>query len=813
MLKQLINLFIKKNGRSPNAIEMLQLKFKAAQQSGKGQVIEFPKDKITDWTKARSRPPETEIINGIQTTRGLGDLFGKQLEKAIKKTKATPKVVERSMPADDYYNFKEEWFGRIIANTDDDINTFLKKGINQADERFVTLSKDQRKDFLDMVEYRLKHGNEKFMNDSEMFFGYKKNGRKPHKYGGLAGMLGERTGYKTGLKVYPQASVRIGEADIPNLPPEIIPKTKDTTYGGTIIGEKDNLYGGIEGLKIKNKIDFVLDNQTLFKDTTDDEIINFILGKKGKYGDIRLKTDKDLENAQISWNWKFADGGLAPLLGEPTYQDEDHRVPYNEGGSISNVLPLDFDDIDPEEMIHIIKLLQTGEIPEFADGGRIGFKLGGIDKARRLFLQAMGAGAAGIGAAKTGLFGLLKGSKSTAVKNLTQIPIKDAKGMPPWFKPLVNRIIKEGTETTKLPPNKGGAFLDRQIVHSKKLGEGKTVRVYQTLDDQSIRVEYETAENMGGAPQDTIHLEYKAAEEIEPILAQHMDPKNPKGPWLPNKAQKTEPTFEASEPWPQGTTGDYKDITFDGENRVNEVKDLMSDTSTLKQFGTNKALSKEELKIAKQKRKRVNEINNDLGEQDQLLPDPPDYDGYASGGRVPLKGGKTVKGIAELIEQFFPGTTKVGQTSRPMAEKTQLRKAIADFQERQKNIATEEDYASARDILDDPDADYYPVKGTETKSELEAMIKKADADYEAEKKYWKKIFDAEDAAKNKKTIVVNDDVGSAMAEWARKNDPEGYAKIQKFVDDLNQKIELKRAKRQKGRKDHALGGLANMLGE
>ena len=40
MFKQLINLFIKKNGRSPNALEMLQLKFKAAQQSGKGQVIE-----------------------------------------------------------------------------------------------------------------------------------------------------------------------------------------------------------------------------------------------------------------------------------------------------------------------------------------------------------------------------------------------------------------------------------------------------------------------------------------------------------------------------------------------------------------------------------------------------------------------------------------------------------------------------------------------------------------------------------------------------------------------------------------------------
>ena len=42
-------------------------------------------------------------------------------------------------------------------------------------------------------------------------------------------------------------------------------------------------------------------------------------------------------------------------------------------------------------------------------------------------------------------------------------------------------------------------------------------------------------------------------------------------------------------------TKDYKTITFEGENTVNEVKDLMSDTSALKQFGTNKALTKKEL--------------------------------------------------------------------------------------------------------------------------------------------------------------------------------------------------------------------------
>ena len=38
-------------------------------------------EKITDWTKARPQPPEIKTIDGVQTTRGMGDLFAKQLEK------------------------------------------------------------------------------------------------------------------------------------------------------------------------------------------------------------------------------------------------------------------------------------------------------------------------------------------------------------------------------------------------------------------------------------------------------------------------------------------------------------------------------------------------------------------------------------------------------------------------------------------------------------------------------------------------------------------------------------------------------------
>ena len=58
---------------------------------------------------------------------------------------------------------------------------------------------------------------------------------------------------------------------------------------------------------------------------------------------------------------------------------------------------------------------------------------------------------------------------------------------------------------------------------------------------------------------------------------------------------------------------------------------------------------------------------------------------FNEGGRVPLKGGKRVlEGLAKLMDESFPGTTKIGKTSRSMAEKTQLKQAIAGFQEREK---------------------------------------------------------------------------------------------------------------------------------
>ena len=591
MLKILIEAFKASKGRMPNALEMILLKQKATKQA-------LDQRKVLDM-KGNPIDSNKPIIGGTQEFQS----------GIIKATKPKPNVVKTEAQ--------------------------IKKEIEKQNKESIQRLKDK-------------------MKDPEDFAG-----------GGIAGMLGERTGYEEGRRVGRTARPKrkanptdwytdkiiadnLGRIKSDMFLKYILPErnkrfleniTEDETYGTY---DEDGGYSGIvrgdfitkDGKRIEfpAPADKGIDVEVLleFLDKPDE-------GSVSKYYNIE---DRKPFDKRFYWDddkgfvrgVELKGGGIAGMLGEPTYADDNHRVPYGKG-----------------------KLVDAG---------------------RRLFLQAMGAGAAGVGAAKSGLLSIFKGGgKKQIVENLTQVPIHSAEGMPAWFKPLVNRVIKEGTETTKLAPNKGGAYLDRQIVHSAELGEGKGVRVYQNLDDQTIRVEYQSADNMGGID-DAVHLEYKAAEVLE-------------GPIKKGKPTKTNPTFSAEEAFPHGTTGDYKDITMEGSNVVTKVDDLYSDTSALKQFGTNKTLSKKELEIAKQKRQRVNEINNDLGEQDQLLPDPPDYDDFASGGRVPFKfggKGKVLEGIAKLMDEFFPGTTKLGKTSKPMAEKTQVRKAIADFQERENVI-------------------------------------------------------------------------------------------------------------------------------
>ena len=103
-----------------------------------------------------------------------------------------------------------------------------------------------------------------------------------------------------------------------------------------------------------------------------------------------------------------------------------------------------------------------------ADGGRIGYKVGSVDKMRRLILKAMGAGTAGVIGAKSGIFSLGKGATKQAAKEVVQ---QSTTTPPPYFFKLAEKIKKLGMDST--------ASQDRTIAKTLKSKDGKSIYVLE----------------------------------------------------------------------------------------------------------------------------------------------------------------------------------------------------------------------------------------------------------------------------------------------------------------------------------------------
>ena len=105
---------------------------------------------------------------------------------------------------------------------------------------------------------------------------------------------------------------------------------------------------------------------------------------------------------------------------------------YKAGGGT-----LDFDTYSSEAK----KAMFNRDIPTFrADGGRIGYKIGSLDKARRAFLKKAAGIGGGIAALKTGLLGLSKKAPETI--ETVKETVKQA---PDYFFALVDKIRRLGT--------------------------------------------------------------------------------------------------------------------------------------------------------------------------------------------------------------------------------------------------------------------------------------------------------------------------------------------------------------------------------
>ena len=210
-----------------------------------------------------------------------------------------------------------------------------------------------------------------------------------------------------------------------------------------------------------------VDPQSLKNADQVENIINQIEApKKVDKGITKTKTAEvfDLEGKKID-----TDKGI---MGGKQIPDDDLPPPGSRGGDDDIAAPIQSEDELLEKLNREnkeatrnlqIKLSKDKEYQKFrgeteeeirkrfglddpdkkADGGRIGYKIGSIDKARRAFLKAAAGVTGGIAAIKTGMLGLTKGAAPAvekAVETVTEAPS--------YFFDLVAKIKLFGKQKT-----------------------------------------------------------------------------------------------------------------------------------------------------------------------------------------------------------------------------------------------------------------------------------------------------------------------------------------------------------------------------
>jgi len=267
------------------------------------------------------------------------------------------------------------------------------------------------------------------------------------------------------------------------------------------------------------------------------------------------------------------------------------------------------------ELENILKNMETGGKDKRslnADGGRIGLKDG---MNRRTFLKLLG------GFASIPIIGkIIKPLKTVkGVKNVPIIKTDAIPGKPEWFDQLINKVIIEGDDVTKKL-----ATVEREVVHTKKINDTDEVTVYQDLNTDSVRVEYNSPNNM---LEESVDLSYKKTPPDE-------------------GAPKGSAEFEATESGFVSRADGPDDYFIDAESvGGSSIKSLDSDVSALKQYATGQKQTLKEFVESKKRKDKVKKLNEgDLDAQNEYIVnrqgdyvDYGDFD-YASGGIARMLG-------------------------------------------------------------------------------------------------------------------------------------------------------------------------------
>jgi len=684
---KLIKAFKAQNGRLPNGVELEEIRKRADRIELEEKVIDFPRSKITDWRKPRPTDQGPRVIpggskEGQEITQKLGiitrpsrpgsmnqEKVAKNLEglmqqglikkgKNVKKTKAKEPVDQKLV--DDVRN--REMFEAANKRLTSDQKLIKEKyeASNKIAAQNLRRKKKKKKEGIESIDT----GSDLFAGKVSLPIRLMKNFNQELDYAELAA-----EGYtRQQIEILMKAKEILKRGDELN-PNEALLRVKEEMADakGIDVDELD-----IDFEVETGPLDFAQGGRVRYADGTQEDEDGNQLGLTGGLGKLlnnpvtrtiglsilsggtltapaiakEMAKNKALETIGKKVVRPIITKGIDKALGDVgdgTYgRGSDGQRSFDtgmgfgahatSGGPVSN---------------------KTGRGREdWADGGRIGFAAGGIDKMRRAFLKAMGAGAATVGAAKSGLFGLLKrGAQKEVVKELTEVPIKNIKGMPAWFKPLVNRIIKEG-EQMKVTE------YERLITHKATLPDSKTpVYVNQDLNTGNVWVDigeqtkHGWADGHYGQP---VRLSYTAAEDIEPVLTKTGRTKS--------KGGKTKEEFNVEEA--EFTGGHPENVKFEDVS-IEKFGNHGSDFTEVEKFAMGK------VKDTKPTKKRLR-TEWESGKAEADADAAADMaDDFAEGGRVSRwMGGGLSKGkrtLADLLKMMSKDSSH-GKTPSEMLQ-------------------------------------------------------------------------------------------------------------------------------------------------
>ena len=214
----------------------------------------------------------------------------------------------------------------------------------------------------------------------------------------------------------------------------------------------------------------------------------------------------------------------------------------------------------------------------YNQGGRVGYADGPKDPKRRTVIKGLTALAALPVIGK--YFKLAKSPKAAAA---VETVMEKVSGMPDWFQPFVNKVLKMGDDVTDT-----AATAEREIVKRVDI-EDATVDVHYNTATNDVKVEVVGGKNAFGEP---LEMQYKAPEVIE------------------ETGRKTKGEFSAAESRPVQTSPN--DIELDGYE-TDMLDDLLSETDYLEGFGTGKIRTPAEIKKAKLRAKMREDAQRDPG--------------------------------------------------------------------------------------------------------------------------------------------------------------------------------------------------------